>query len=35
MKLKKLSSFIYIVIVKQCWVINLGELKSDEKYFAR
>ena len=35
MKQKKLSSFIYIVIVKHCWVIKLGELKSDEKYFAR
>ena len=35
MKLKKLSSFIFIVIVKHCRVIKLGELKSDEKYFAR
>ena len=34
-KLKKLSCFIYIAIAKHYWVIKLGELKSDQKYFAR
>ena len=27
--------FIYIAIAKCCWVMKLGELKSDQKYFAR
>ena len=35
MKLKKLNWFIYIAIAKHCSVIKLGELKSDQKYFAR
>ena len=35
LKLKKSNSFIYIAIAKHCWVIKLGELKSDQKYFAR
>ena len=34
-KLKKSNCFIYIAIAKHCWVIKLGELKSDQKYFAR
>ena len=34
-KLKKSNCFIYIAIAKYCWVIKLGELKSDQKYFAR
>ena len=35
MKLKKLNFFIYIALAKHCWVIKLGEFKSDQKYFAR
>ena len=27
--------FIYIAIAKHCWVIKFGELKRDQKYFAR
>ena len=34
-KLKKSNCFIYIAIAEHCWVIKLGELKSDQKYFAR
>ena len=34
-KLKKKQTFIYIAIAKHCWVIKSGELKSDQKYFAR
>ena len=29
------KSFIYNAIAKHCWVVKLGELKSDQKYFAR
>ena len=32
-KLKKINCFIYIVLAKYCWVIKLGEFKSDQKYF--
>ena len=35
MKLRKLNFFLYIAIAKHCRVIKLGELKSDQKYFAR
>ena len=35
LKLKKSNCFIYIVIAKYCWVIKLGEIESDQKYFAR
>ena len=31
MKLKKINCFIYIALAKYCWVINLGEIKSDQK----
>ena len=34
-KLKKWNGFNYIAIAKHCWVIKLGELESDQKYFAR
>ena len=27
---KKIDCFIYIAIVKRCWVINLGEFTSDQ-----
>ena len=32
---KKIKLFVYIAIAKHCWVIKLGELESDQKYFAR
>ena len=29
---KRLNCFIYIVLTEHCWVIRLGEFKSDQKY---
>ena len=34
-KLKKSNCYIYIAIANYCWVIKLGELKNDQKYFAK
>ena len=31
---KKNKLFFTLLIAKHCWVINLGEFKSDRKYFA-
>ena len=31
MKLKKINCFIYIALARHCWVINLGEIKSEQK----
>lgn len=34
LKRNELHCFIYIALVKH-WVINLGEFKTDQEYFAR